>query len=88
MIVKQYAKAGSTERGDALVEIFPVEYGIDLNVKSSVYAQYGESIRNLALRVIKEYGISSVKMVIEDNSALEFAILSRIETAIIRSLRT
>lgn len=86
-IISNPSKAGSFERGDALVEIFPAESGIDIILNSTAISQYGKSIRALVHKVLMEYGIKNIRIIINDNSALDFALRSRVETAIIRSLK-
>lgn len=87
VIVHSPSKAGSVDRGDVLVEVFPAESGIKIELQSTAIAQYGNSIRALILTILKEYGIENIRIIVTDNSALDFALRSRIETAINRSLR-
>ena len=58
--------------------------GVDLQVNSKVDLYYGESIRELTLRVLEELGVEHAVVSIEDQGALPFTISARIETAVRR----
>ena len=56
--------------------------GVNLNLQSKVGVMYGESIRKLALEMMKFFGIKNANLVIEDSGALPFVLAARIEAAI------
>ena len=56
--------------------------GINLQLESKVGVMYGESIRTLALEMIKFFGIKDANLKIEDFGALPLVIAARIEAGV------
>lgn len=78
------AKAGSIESNDILVIIWPHEDGIDLELESVVEKQFGDSIRDLILKTLKDEGVRNAKVLAKDKGALDFTIRARVKTCIKR----
>lgn len=60
--------------------------GIQVNLSSKVKLMYGKSIEKLILKALEFFGISNAVVEIEDQGALPFVIMARLETAIKRCL--
>ena len=84
MDIKKNAKAGTLESSDAEVEVFPSDK-LDIDVKSTVYAQFGRQIEEVINKVVNNFEIKSGKIKVDDRGALDCTIKSRVETAILRA---
>ncbi len=84
MDIKNIAKAGTLESSDAEVEVFPSEK-LEIEVKSTVYAQFGRQIEAVIKNVVDNFEIKSGKIKVDDRGALDCTIKSRVETAILRA---
>lgn len=84
MDIKNKAKAGTLESSDAEVEVFPSDT-LEIDVKSTVYAQFGKQIEALVKKVIDNFEIKTGKIKVDDRGALDCTIKSRVETAILRA---
>jgi len=62
--------------------------GINLQLESKVGVMYGESIRTLALEMMKFFGIKNANLKIEDFGALPLVIAARIEAAVKKLQKT
>ena len=81
-IIKR-AFAGTMESSDVYVEIEPAQ-GLQIQVESVVYAQFGEAIRLAAEDVLQELGIKNAALRLVDRGALDCVIRARVETAALR----
>ena len=78
---------GTDKKGDVLVRLQLTEQdSINLELNSKVYLKYGESIERSVLETLREFGIDSADIKIDDYGALDFVIRARVETAIVRAL--
>jgi citrate lyase subunit gamma (acyl carrier protein) len=86
-IVKS-AQAGLDKKQDALVSIEPAELGsgINMEVKSSVFSEFGSQIEATVRAVLVEFGIEDVVVKVQDQGAMDFAIRARTETAVRRAM--
>lgn len=82
-IVKKVS-AGTMESSDVYVELEPCESGIQLELESVVYYQFGDSIRAVVEDMLKQFGVENAKVYVADRGALECVIRARVETAIVR----
>ena len=84
--MKEKAWAGTMESSDIYVEVMPLEAGsgIDLEVNSVVYAQFGEAIEATILETLKALNIEDMKVVVSDRGAVDCTIKARVETAVRR----
>ena len=58
--------------------------GIDLEVNSVVYAQFGEAIEATILETLKTLEIEDMKVVVNDRGAVDCTSKARVETAVRR----
>lgn len=86
MKINGQVKAGSLESSDLLVIITPLKEGegLKLEINSIVKKQYGDRIRDIVMEVINKSDLEDALILIQDRGALDYAIKSRVETAISR----
>ncbi len=84
--MKEKAWAGTMESSDIYVEVMPLAAGsgIDLEVNSVVYAQFGEAIEATILETLKTLEIEDMKVIVNDRGAVDCTIKARVETAVRR----
>lgn len=85
MEIKETASAGTIEKCDCLVTVSKGEGDIKINLSSKVLYQYGDSIRNTILQILKKLDVNDVTVDVEDMGAFEYVIVARLEAAIYRS---
>ncbi len=78
------ATAGTVESSDAYVEVAPATNGLTVDVESVVEAQFGESIRQSVLEVLREQNVDNAAIRVVDRGALDCVIRARVETAVLR----
>jgi citrate lyase subunit beta/citryl-CoA lyase len=78
--------AGKADKSDVLIVCHKKEagHGVKVTVKSSVRAFFGKHIESLVARKINELQITDILVEVDDNGALDFAILARLEAALIK----
>ncbi len=88
MKILRETRAGSLESSDLLVIMRPLKdkKGIKLEIDSIVKNQYGDRIREVVMEMIHQYGITDIRVLVQDRGALDCTIRARVETAIIRGL--
>ena len=77
--------AGTMESSDAYVELEPGANGIELEIDSVVFQQFGEQIRSVVQDVFRQQGVENAKVKLVDRGALDCVIRARVETAIVRA---
>lgn len=88
MNIKTIAVAGTLESSDISVVIEPrASQGIILELKSIVEKQYGEQIEKVVMETLKEMGITSAIVKLNDKGALDCVIKARVQTAVLRASR-
>ena len=85
MIILQTAAAGTLESSDIMVTVMPDSEGVKIELESSVYQQYSESILKTIRDVTDGLGVTNVKIVAYDRGALDCTIRARVETALMRA---
>ena len=85
MVIYQKAMAGTLESSDIMVMVEPCEQGIQIDLQSSVYHQFGEAIMETIRDVTQKFGVSSVCIHANDHGALDCTIRARVETALKRA---
>jgi citrate lyase subunit gamma (acyl carrier protein) len=87
MAILGTGQAGTLESSDIMITISPAESasGIVLELASPVVKQYGRHIEELILNLVREQGLSDVKIHANDRGALDCTIQARVLTAIARS---
>lgn len=83
MEILKSASAGTMESSDVYVQIEPAA-GLEIQLESVVYAQFGDSIREVVKEVLREQGVENAAVRLVDRGALECVIRARVETAIAR----
>lgn len=84
MKLNKPAIAGTLESSDCQVTVSP-DKGINIELESSVKAQFGDEIEAVVRDSLKRLGVEDAKVVINDKGALDCTIRSRVETAVFRS---
>lgn len=85
MNIETSSRAGSMESNDIFVMLHPSDQGIQIDLESKVYLQYGSQIRTLILKTLEEEGVQGVHLVARDSGALDYTIKSRVKTAVSRA---
>jgi len=80
------AKAGTYESNDIYIMIYPTEKDTFIEIESIVSELYGKHIRQVIEAVLKEHNLTNVYVKAIDKGALDYAIRSRMLTAIKRGL--
>ena len=80
----KFATAGTDEKSDAVITIEPCEAGLELEIKSVVYNQFGTSIEASVREVLKDMGVEKAKVTVADRGALDCVLRARVETAVLR----
>ena len=85
MEIKNKAAAGTLESSDIYVLVEPNDNGIELELESIVYNQFGEEIEKTVREVLNDFNVSNIKIQLKDRGAVECAIRARVETALKRA---
>ncbi len=85
MQLKQSALAGTLESSDVQVSLEPGGKGLELDITSSVLAQYGRQIRACAEETLRRLGVDNARVTIIDKGALECTLKARIQCAVFRA---
>ena len=80
----KFATAGTDEKSDAVITIEPCETGLELEIKSVVYNQFGAAIEASVREVLKDLGVENAKVSVADRGALDCVLRARVETAVLR----
>ena len=80
----KFATAGTDEKSDAVITIEPCEAGLELEIKSVVYNQFGAAIEASVREVLKDLGVENAKVSVADRGALDCVLRARVETAVLR----
>ena len=80
----QCATAGTLESSDVFVSLAPADIGLEIEIDSVVYKQFGEDIRRVTLEVLSDLDVTQAKVSIVDRGALECVLRARVETAVLR----
>ena len=76
---------GEGVRSDCYIAVEPRDSGgIEVALKSKVEAMYGESIIDIVKQGLELYGIANAAVEVEDQGALPFTIMARLEIAVKR----
>ena len=70
MKIENEASAGTLESSDAQVNVYPSDE-LKLDVKSSVYAQFGRQIEETIKEVLNNLDIDAGEIVVDDRGALD-----------------
>ena len=84
MISMKEAIAGTLESGDIMVKIGPGK-GLEVELQSSVEAQFGRQIRALISETLEGLGIKDAHVDAIDKGALDCTIKARVTAAAVRA---
>lgn len=85
MEIKKKATAGSLESSDVQVLVEPNESGIELEIESVVFNQFGQEIEKVVRELLDDFNVSNIKIHINDKGAVDYVIKARLETALRRA---
>lgn len=85
MRIIKSSKAGTLESNDILIMVAPNDEGNKVELESIVKLQFGDHIEKLILDKLKELDVENVYVKAQDKGALDYTIISRVETAIKRA---
>ena len=85
MHLKQPAMAGTLESSDAQVSVEPGGNGVEIDITSSVMAQYGRQIKACVEDTLRRLEADNVRVTINDKGALECTIKARVQCAVFRA---
>ena len=78
------AVAGTLESGDIMIQIGPGE-GLQVELQSSVAAQFGRQIKSVITGTLEELGIDNAYVKATDKGALDCTIRARVTAAAVRA---
>ena len=78
------AVAGTLESGDILIQIAPGD-GLQVDLQSSVEAQFGRQIRTVIIDTLTGLGITDASIKATDKGALDCTIRARVTAAAVRA---
>ena len=84
MKILKNAVAGTLESSDLFIQIEPDDTELVLEIDSVVANQYMDAIRGAVLDTLKEFDVSTGKIFIKDNGALDCVIRACMEPALKR----
>lgn len=85
MEIKRSATAGTLESSDIFVLVEPNDSGVELELESVVYNQFGEEIERTVREVLNDFNVKDIRIKLKDRGAVECAIRARVETALKRA---
>ena len=85
MIIEKKAVSGTMESNDIFVEIEPNQKGINVEVQSNVFNQFGKQIEETVKDVLKSFDVSDATVRVNDRGAVDCTIRARVETALKRA---
>lgn len=87
MHIQKRAIAGTLESSDAMVEVLPAESGLQLEIESVVFDQYGDAIKAVAQDTLNRLGVDQGRVLITDRGAIDCVLAARVEAAVLRAGR-
>lgn len=82
------SQAGTLESSDMLVAVAPAPAGsgISITLASPTMRQYGDHIKSLTLGILKSLDVTDATVDINDKGAVDFVIVARVRTAVMRAM--
>lgn len=74
--------AGSLESNDAMIVLEERPEGTHVEVRSSVYAQFGDQIEATVADMLQQFALDNVSVLVQDRGAYDCTLRARLETAI------
>jgi len=85
MELKHTAMAGTLESSDVLVTVNPGENGVELELSSNVFSQFGKQIKATVLETLDMLGVKNARITVVDQGALDCTIRARVQCAVFRA---
>lgn len=85
MIIEKAAMAGTMESSDCMVTVEPGDKGIELELSSSVFRQFGNQIERVIRETLERLEVEQIRITVVDKGALDCTIKARVECAVYRS---
>ena len=85
MEIKNTAIAGTLESSDVQITIEPGNGETLLSIDSTVIHQYGRQIKAVVEDTLKNLGVTSAKVTVADQGALDCTVRARVECAVYRA---
>ena len=79
------ASAGTLESGDILIQIAPAKKGLEIELQSSVAAQFGRQIESVIKETLEGLGVDNAYVKAVDKGALDCTIRARVTAAAVRA---
>ena len=79
------ASAGTLESGDILIQIAPAQKGLEIELQSSVAAQFGRQIESVIKDTLEGLGVDNAYVKAVDKGALDCTIRARVTAAAVRA---
>ena len=76
-------QAGSYESSDCIINVSNAKE-TTIKIDSIVFDQFGEEIHNVLIDTLQKHGVTNVLVECKDKGALDYTIISRLETALLR----
>ena len=87
MVIEKGAVAGTMESSDVMITVQPQGEGIDIFLKSSVQAYFGDRIEEVIREELDRMGVTAARVEAVDHGALDCTIRARVTTAVRRAGR-
>lgn len=87
MQIKKEAIAGTLESNDIMITLSEGK-GINIDLESSVKKQFGKQIEKVIRQTLESYDIKDANVKAVDKGALDYVIMARVKTAILRACET
>ncbi len=86
MRITKTAVAGTLESSDVLITVEPGEKkGIDIELEGATAGRFGEQIRSVVKETLKDLGVASCRVRLQDKGALDCTIRARLSAAAMRA---
>ena len=79
------ASAGTLESGDILIQIAQAQKGLEIELQSSVAAQFGRQIKEVIKDTLEGLGVEDAYVKAVDKGALDCTIRARVTAAAVRA---
>ncbi len=80
IFIKTIASAGTFESNDCIVTVKKTDT-FSIEIESIVFEQFGNQIKEVALKTLNHLNIQNISISIKDKGALDYTIIARIKTA-------
>ncbi|MCD7907454.1 MAG: citrate lyase acyl carrier protein [Clostridium sp.] len=87
MVIQKGAVAGTMESSDVMITVRPQGEGIEISLKSTVEAYFGERIAEVIREELARMGVTAARVEAVDHGALDCTIRARVTTAVRRAGR-